>query len=134
MAKVKTSFFCQNCGAQHAKWMGQCTTCNEWNTIVEELIQKEEKRSWKQDTSDRKTNKALAISAIEINKEIRIHTQQQRTKHSSWWWLGPWLSYFTGWRTRYWKVNLIASGCTRNETQSLICFWRRKPIPNKNAS
>ena len=54
--------------------MGQCTTCNEWNTIVEELIQKEEKRSWKQDTSDRKTNKALAISAIEINKEIRINT------------------------------------------------------------
>lgn len=74
MAKVKTTFFCQNCGTQHAKWMGQCTTCNEWNTIVEEVIQKEEKRSWKQEPSTRKSNKALAVSAIEINKEIRLNT------------------------------------------------------------
>jgi DNA repair protein RadA/Sms len=44
MAKTKTTFFCQNCGTQHAKWMGQCGTCNEWNTIVEEVVQKEEKK------------------------------------------------------------------------------------------
>ena len=41
MAKPKTTFFCQNCGAAHAKWMGQCNTCSEWNTIVEEVIHKE---------------------------------------------------------------------------------------------
>jgi DNA repair protein RadA/Sms len=40
MAKAKTTFFCQNCGTQHAKWMGQCNACNEWNTIVEEVVQK----------------------------------------------------------------------------------------------
>jgi DNA repair protein RadA/Sms len=44
MAKTKTLFFCQNCGAQYAKWLGQCTSCNEWNTIVEEVIQSEEKK------------------------------------------------------------------------------------------
>lgn len=38
MAKIKTAFFCQNCGTQFAKWQGQCTSCKEWNTIVEELI------------------------------------------------------------------------------------------------
>ena len=34
MTKVKTSFFCQNCGSQYAKWLGQCNSCNQWNTIV----------------------------------------------------------------------------------------------------
>ena len=42
MAKVKTSFFCQNCGAQSAKWIGHCPSCKEWNTYVEEVIQKKE--------------------------------------------------------------------------------------------
>ena len=48
MAKLKTSFFCQNCGTQYAKWQGQCNACKEWNTIVEEVIQKEEKTRIKQ--------------------------------------------------------------------------------------
>lgn len=42
MAKVKTTFFCQNCGAQSPKWIGKCPACGEWNTYVEEIIQKEE--------------------------------------------------------------------------------------------
>ena len=74
MAKVKTSFFCQNCGAQHPKWQGQCNTCNEWNTIVEEVVQTEEKRNWKQNTTVKKANKALTIAQIEIEKEQRINT------------------------------------------------------------
>ncbi len=78
MAKTKTSFFCQNCGAQHAKWLGQCNLCNEWNTIVEEVIQKEEKRAWKQGSiSKKKTNKALKIIDISIDGEDRIPTQNK---------------------------------------------------------
>ena len=38
MSKVKTAFFCQNCGSQYSKWQGQCNSCKSWNTIVEELI------------------------------------------------------------------------------------------------
>ncbi|UMB52926.1 DNA repair protein RadA [Lutibacter sp. A64] len=75
MAKVKTSFFCQNCGTQYAKWLGQCKACNEWNTIVEEVIQKEEKRNWKQTSSVKKTNKALKINEIVLDKEDRISTR-----------------------------------------------------------
>ena len=41
MAKTKTSFFCQNCGTQSSKWVGKCPNCGEWNTFVEEVIQKE---------------------------------------------------------------------------------------------
>jgi DNA repair protein RadA/Sms len=47
MSKVKTSFFCQNCGAQYSKWQGQCNSCKEWNTIAEEIIQKEEKSDFR---------------------------------------------------------------------------------------
>ncbi|MDX1829705.1 MAG: DNA repair protein RadA [Lutibacter sp.] len=72
MSKTKTSFFCQNCGAQYAKWLGQCTSCHQWNTIVEEVIQKEEKRNWKQNTSSKKANKALKINEISLKKEDRI--------------------------------------------------------------
>ncbi len=77
MAKVKTAFFCQNCGAQHAKWMGQCTTCNERNTLVEEIVQKEEKHKWNVTAEKSGPNKALAISQIQIQKEQRIGTQNQ---------------------------------------------------------
>lgn len=38
MAKVKTAFFCSNCGAESAKWVGKCSSCGEWNTYVEEVI------------------------------------------------------------------------------------------------
>ena len=41
MAKLKTVFFCQNCGAQSSKWIGHCPSCGEWNTYVEEVVQKE---------------------------------------------------------------------------------------------
>jgi DNA repair protein RadA/Sms len=42
MAKVKTTFFLQNCGTSYAKWQGN-VTCKEWNTIAEEIIQKQER-------------------------------------------------------------------------------------------
>ncbi len=72
MAKTKTTFFCQNCGTQFPKWVGKCTSCNEWNTIVEEIIQKEEKRNWKQSTSVKRNSKALKIHEISISQEERI--------------------------------------------------------------
>ena len=43
MSKVKTTFFCQNCGAQSGKWIGKCPSCGEWNTYVEETVQKPSK-------------------------------------------------------------------------------------------
>lgn len=41
MAKIKTAFFCQTCGAQSARWIGKCPSCGEWNTYVEEVLQKD---------------------------------------------------------------------------------------------
>lgn len=75
MAKVKTSFFCQSCGSSYAKWQGQCNACKEWNTIVEEIIQKEEKTSWKTETSStKKAAKPLKIKEIDAGEETRLDT------------------------------------------------------------
>ncbi len=75
MSKVKTTFFCQNCGAQYAKWQGQCNSCKEWNTIAEEIIQKEEKSSWKPSNTDSKrVSKPLRIKEIDATLEVRMDT------------------------------------------------------------
>ena len=83
MAKTKTAFFCQNCGAQYSKWQGQCYACKEWNTIVEEVIQKKEKHQWKkEDEQDdtprsRKTNKYVPLHEITTEKEMRLDSGDQ---------------------------------------------------------
>lgn len=75
MSKIKTSFFCQNCGTQFSKWQGQCHNCKQWNTIVEEVIQKEEKSGWKPSSSEtRKAPKPLRVSDIDSTQEIRLNT------------------------------------------------------------
>lgn len=75
MAKTKTAFFCQNCGTQYAKWVGQCGACKQWNTVVEEVIQKEEKVSWKSTTQpSKKIAKPLRVNEINTDKEIRLNT------------------------------------------------------------
>ncbi|MFK7049588.1 hypothetical protein FLACOL_00804 [Flavobacterium columnare] len=76
MAKIKTSFFCQSCGTQFAKWQGQCTSCKEWNTLVEEIVQKEEKNNWKTDSSSslKRVSKPLLVHEIDSTEEIRMNT------------------------------------------------------------
>lgn len=75
MGKTKTTFFCQNCGAQFPKWVGKCTSCNEWNTIVEEVIQKENNKSWKGPKTDKKSTKAIKLGEITAVNEERIGTR-----------------------------------------------------------
>ena len=76
MAKVKTTFFCQSCGAQFAKWQGQCTSCKSWNTITEELVQKPDKKDWKTGTQSapNRVSKPLKISEIDTTKTVRMDT------------------------------------------------------------
>lgn len=69
MAKVKTGFFCQNCGYESPKWLGKCPGCQQWNTFVEELIQKESKKSsasadWKEYSGDSGSKKTVALQQI----------------------------------------------------------------------
>lgn len=78
MAKTKTTFFCQNCGTQFAKWVGQCNSCKEWNTVVEEVVQKEEKKAWDVSTpSSSRTSKPLKVKDIATDSEIRMDSSDQ---------------------------------------------------------
>ncbi len=74
MAKIKTSFYCQSCGSAYAKWQGQCTACKEWNTIIEERIEKPSKKNWNSSNSSKKVAKPLPIHAIDTTKEVRLNT------------------------------------------------------------
>lgn len=75
MAKVKKTFFCQNCGAEHAKWQGQCNSCKEWNTIAEEIIEKQEKVAWQTKKSPtNRRNKPIRISEISASEQTRFDT------------------------------------------------------------
>ena len=77
MNKVKTSFFCQSCGTQHAKWQGQCNSCKEWNTLSEEVIEKSVKKAWKSSQKNIQAVKPLKIDQIDIKQESRINTGDQ---------------------------------------------------------
>lgn len=77
MSKTKTTFFCQNCGSQSAKWVGKCPSCNEWNTFVEEVIQKDTKNNRLQVFSGNKngkgeTNKSVLLQDIGTAEYPRI--------------------------------------------------------------
>lgn len=73
--KVKTTFFCQSCGSQYSKWQGQCTACKQWNTIVEEVIQKPEKSDWKTPTASatKRVSKPLKINEIDGSADARMN-------------------------------------------------------------
>jgi DNA repair protein RadA/Sms len=74
MSKVKTSFFCQSCGTQHAQWQGQCNSCKQWNTQIEEVVEKSNKKNWKSEKKAGNLSKPLKINQIEISSESRIDT------------------------------------------------------------
>ena len=73
MAKVKTTFFCQKCGTPHAKWQGQCNGCKEWNTLVEEVVEKPKEKGWSEPKTQKlKGTSPIRIQEIETDKETRI--------------------------------------------------------------
>ena len=72
MAKIKTAFFCQNCGHQTPKWLGKCPSCSEWNTFVEEFVGNYDSNVVAFSTSNGKTAKPQAVQDIEHRAESRI--------------------------------------------------------------
>lgn len=68
--KVKTVYFCNNCGNESPKWLGKCPACGEWNTFVEEKVTTNTK-SGKSSRTEEKV-KPVKLSEIENGNEIRI--------------------------------------------------------------
>lgn len=71
MAKgKKTLYFCQNCGHEETKWLGQCPACKEWNTFVEEKVSVTQASTVKID----REVKVLSLSEVEADDQARITT------------------------------------------------------------
>lgn len=76
MSKIKTAFFCSNCGYESAKWIGKCPSCSEWNTFTEEVLdkgnQKEEK--WDSYRGEKRNAKTISLSEVNTTEEKRIES------------------------------------------------------------
>ena len=71
MAKAKKSvYFCQNCGHEESKWLGQCPACREWNTFVEEKVTPVAAKAVK----ERKDAQVVTLSSIETDEDDRMNT------------------------------------------------------------
>lgn len=68
MSKIKKAFFCQNCGAEFPQWKGQCVGCKKWNTLIEEVYQKEKK------TSLTKKSFPISLEEVSTSEEKRIQS------------------------------------------------------------
>ena len=77
MAKVKTAFFCSNCGYESAKWVGKCPSCGTWNTFVEEVLSKpslKKENGWDDYKEETKSIRTIALHSITSNEQTRIAT------------------------------------------------------------
>ena len=76
MAKGKstTVFYCQNCGFESVKWMGQCPGCKEWNSFVEEVVSAASLKSMKAKAVSGSTSAPLQLADITIQEEDKIQT------------------------------------------------------------
>ena len=76
MSKNKTTFICQQCGTESAKWQGKCPSCNSWNTFVEEIIHKDNKKEiWEDEQSDSKNTRSKKLGEIVESETVRIRTK-----------------------------------------------------------
>lgn len=73
MAKLKTAYFCQNCGTQYAQWHGQCKNCGQWNTLAEEITEKKSILP----ISKKSKNHIINIIEVETQDEPRIKTPSE---------------------------------------------------------
>jgi DNA repair protein RadA/Sms len=76
MSKIKKAFFCNNCGYESAKWIGKCPACTEWNTFIEEIIDKgsEKVENWNGYHTEKRVAKTIALNEIVTKEERRINT------------------------------------------------------------
>lgn len=72
MAKIKTIFFCRNCGNESPKWIGKCPVCGEWNTYTEESINISTSKNKREDIFDTERTKPLRLKDVETGEEPRI--------------------------------------------------------------
>ena len=82
MAKLKKGYFCQSCGAQHPQWQGQCNSCRSWNTLVEEIIEKEAATpQWSENTKNSIPSPINSVSLVLAALSAKGETIINRVYH-----------------------------------------------------
>ncbi len=79
MAKAKKSiYFCQNCGHEESKWLGQCPMCREWNTFVEEKVTVSKGTAAKNTVREAEV---VTLSSVSTDQEDRMQTEIEELDH-----------------------------------------------------
>ena len=74
VAKVKTKYVCQSCGYSTPRWIGRCPDCDEWNTLIEEIIDKDKRTSSRSTSLLKQSANLKSISDINQTDSIRFKT------------------------------------------------------------
>ena len=127
MAKGKNSvFFCQSCGYESTKWMGQCPACKEWNTMVEEVVDKKTTVTHKQITE----LQVSKLNDVQSSSEERLDTHIKELNRV----LGGGITCWC--RSWDWKVNITITDMSKpigSAHIGVVHIGRRIFTADKNA-
>ena len=133
MAKNKSSYVCQGCGAHFGKWSGQCSDCGEWNSLVEEKIQKTSDGIFEKDEK-KKINKPTALNTVEGKETFRTSTGFEELDRVLGGGIVKGSLVLVGGEPGIGKSTLILQLCDKiqSERKGSLCFWRGICRTNKN--
>lgn len=111
MAKIKKSiYFCQNCGHEESKWLGQCPMCKEWNTFVEEKVSTPAAGVSRGSSVAKKKSQIVTLSSVSTTDEERTKTGIKELDRVLGGGIGTRFPRISRWGSRNRKINTAASG------------------------
>ena len=72
MARQKTTYICQTCGSISSKWLGKCPECNEWNSFVEEVVEKKGSSATSIISNYKPTSEAVLLDSVVSIESDRV--------------------------------------------------------------
>lgn len=111
MAKAKKSiYFCQNCGHEESKWLGQCPMCKEWNTFVEEKVSTPVSGVSRGSSVAKPKSQVVTLSSVSTTDEERTKTGIKELDRVLGGGIGTRFPRISRRGSRNRKVHIIASG------------------------
>ena len=127
MSKTKTAFFCQHCGYESVKWVGQCPSCGEWNSFVEEVIQKDDgkqNKSWKDYKEEKKSKHPIPLSEVRSSEDRRLVTPDAELNRVLGGGIVSGSIVLVAGGTGYWKVNPVFAKRLAGKSKGSLYQWR----------
>lgn len=129
MAKGKKSiFFCQNCGHEEAKWLGQCPACKEWNTFVEERIDSGITKGTTVAARAVHEAKVVPLTEVTADDDTRSETGIKELDRVLGGGIVPGSLVLVGGDPGNWKVNTFITGMSKNGTDEKDPVYFRRGV------